>query len=669
LFAERIGGIVAEHHLRFHQSINAQGNLEEFEDETDLELTCPACDTLLNESPLFDTYRICPECKRHFWLPARERLALIVDRASFRETNTELVSVDPLVFRDPLPLPDRMSGSREFGAPQINEALLTGLATIGGREAMIAVVDFAHLGGSIGAVAGEKITLAIEAAATKRIPFVAVCAGGGSRNQEGMLSLVQLSRIANAIGRLRRNNLAFVSVLTHPTIGTVYSGFACHANILLAEPGSDIGLLSSNDRAPGNQPITTICTADELLQHGMLDGIISRDALRDRLITLLDVLQSRGSPRDLQVSSVSSVSSRRATEEIPLARHVERPTARDYLDRMFSTFVELHGDRISHDDRSVIIGLGKLDGVSVAVVATDRKVNNGLLTSAGLRKATRLHRLAAGVELPVLHIVDTPGSMVPEDGSAAALGMAMAETLRVGTALPTPVVSLIAGEAGGAAAISLGAADRTLMLEHAIFSLTGGEPVIGQQSEPASSVVGGMVLSARDCLRLGVVDTIVPEPTHGAHTDFSATFQHTRAAVLHALWEVSGLSTRRLLDERSRKVGRFGYATPESREAVRLEVAQLHEWQRSVGRSLDDLRIRFNPNQLPIPTLPHLPPRPTLPSFQMPERPNLPAFHRPQVNRAEIADLAGRIAATGRGLAERVNEARSTGGESEREEK
>ena len=448
---------MAEHHSLFHQAINDPNHNDTADDDSDVEVTCPACDFQLNADAHFETYRICPNCQRHFWLPARERLALFVDRDSFRETNTEVISVDPVVFRDPLPLPDRMAGTRESAAAAINEALLTGIATIGGREAMVAIVDFAHLGGSIGMLAGEKITLAIEAATNRRLPFIAVCAGGGSRTQEGMLSLLQMARIANAVGRLQRKGLPFISVLTHPTIGPLYSGLACHANIILAEPGSHIGLLGDRGRGTAMPDDSAVSTAEALLQRGMLDAIVDRSVLRDRLSGLLDLILSRGTPRDSTIAAVSPTSTRRASEELTLAHHPDRPGASLYLDRLLSRFVELHGDRVGADDRTVIAGLGQIDGVSVCVIATDRQSNDGQITAAGFRKAERLHQLAASLELPVLQLIDTPGATTMGDPHSITLGMVMAQSLRGAESLPVPIVTVITGEAGGAAALSFGA--------------------------------------------------------------------------------------------------------------------------------------------------------------------------------------------------------------------
>ena len=166
-----------------------------------------------------------------------------------------------------------------------------------------------------------------------------------------------------------------------------------------------------------------------------------------------------------------------------------------------------------------------------------------------------------------------------------------------------------------------------------------------------------VVLTSRDCRRFGIVDAVIPEPGQSAHGDPAGAAQQLRLAIIRSLGELVVLGPRRLQDERSRKYRQLGLAGSAGSEAVRYEIAQLQELQRSVGRSIDDLRDRIEHHHLSLPSLPHLPQRPAMPSVPLPERPNLPTIRRPVVNRAEIADFAGRLATSGRVLAERVNDA------------
>ncbi|MBA3450611.1 MAG: hypothetical protein H0T18_05300, partial [Chloroflexia bacterium] len=269
-------------------------------------LACPSCWVELTGTFAFETHRVCPGCHRHFPIPGRERLRLLIDEASFRETNAALVSLDPLVFRDLLPVPDRLVEAAErFGSGPsggVSEAVLTGTGTVAGREVVLVVLDHAFLGASIGPVAGEKILLAMDTAATRRMPLVAVCTAGGARTQEGLLGLIQAPKIAAAAARLHRAGVPFVSVLAHPATGAVWAALANQADIILAEPGARIG--------PGGRQLSDASeTAEELLARGMLDGIVDRTCLRETLANLLGLFADRGGYRPAASDDPASLSS------------------------------------------------------------------------------------------------------------------------------------------------------------------------------------------------------------------------------------------------------------------------------------------------------------------------------------------------------------------------
>jgi Acetyl co-enzyme A carboxylase carboxyltransferase-like len=216
------------------------------------------------------------------------------------------------------------------------------------------------------------------------------------------------------------------------------------------------------------------------------------------------------------------------------------------------------------------------------------------------------------------------------------------------------------GEAAGAGALAISIADRVMMLEHAVLSVSGFATSGQAPHAPAGQTFLTATLSSRDCLRLGMIDSVVPEPAGGAHLDPNAAAQHLRLAVIHALSDLSGIGPRRLLDERSRKLRHLGLGTPAGREALRLEIVQLQELQQTVGRSIEELRERIEHYQLGLPSLPSLPQRPPMPHVALPVFPSLPTIKRPTVNRAEISGLAVRLAATGRGIAGRVSEVRES---------
>ena len=610
------------------------------------DLTCPACGADLGESDRFADFRVCSTCHRHFPLPARERLRLLVDDESFVETNAALVSVDPLVFRDLLPLPDRLAEARErTGAAGpgggLSEAIVTGVGAIAGREAVLIVLGHGYVGGSIGLVAGEKIVLAMELAAARRLPLVALCAAGAARAEAGILSLAQLAKTAAAATRLHRSGIPFVSVLAHPTTGGVYAGLANQADIILAEPGAQIGFGAGDARGLATEPRAEMNPAEVLLAHGLIDAVVDRPDLRATLANLLGLFADRGSFRPVATPPpLVAAGPPPAWRAAAIARHPDRPTALDYVDRLVEEFVELHGDRATGDDPAVVAGLGRLGGVPVAIVAQERgrgedaaRRNGGRVGPAGYRKAVRLMRLAGHLELPIVTLVDTPGTARGVEAEVGGIGVALAQALGLMTMLPVPIVAVVVGEGGGAAALAIGVGDRILMQEHAVYSVSGPEsvpvPYSGAGADSGTDVGGRggtSILTAQDCRRLGVVDVLVPEPAPAAHADPDVAARLLGAALSQALAELSGVGPRRLLDDRARKVRCLGQATPEGREAARREVRELQELQRSLARSWGDLRVRWEARPRPRPRL-HMP---------------RPGGH---LHRPDLAELAGRLAA------------------------
>lgn len=641
------------------------------EDEaTGFELTCPSCDHLLSGDPLYEGFRVCAGCRRHFWLPARERVALIADQGSFRETNAAVVSLEPLVFQDTWPAQSRSASQFPTG-----ESIVTGRVTIGGREAVLVVVDMAMTPGSIGIVVGEKICLAFEDAVHRRIPLVTITAGGVQIDNESILTFAQKVRIASVVGRLQRNGVPFVSVLTHPTTGAFYTGLGNHANLIFAEPGAQLGL--GPVRTRGSIDLGT-ASSEEMLAAGMIDGIVERTALRERLVTTLDVLTSRGTPRSSASPVWTTVPRGRGSDDTTVARNQERPSPADFFQMMRASLIEIHGDRTGTADPNLIAGIGQIEGVTVALIG----VRRAPLSAEGFRTVVRLYRLAGQLEFPIVTLIDSPGVATGSAIENAALSNAIGQLMRVAVSISVPSIAIVTGVASGPGAMALTIADRVYLLEHALYSTSG----LDRPAHPGlSSSTQTGYWGARECLRLGIVDGIVPEPSGGAHTDPDGASEQVRLTIVHALAELNNVGNRRLIDDRNRKLRHLGLSSPAGREALSLEIAQLHEIQQTLGRSIEELRGRLELHQLGLPNLPslpqvdltslparpslpqmdlsNLPARPSLPQVDLsglPTRPSLPTVRRLGKGRPDMSNLAERFAATRRDLAERVHDARAS---------
>src|SRR4051794_21777203 len=243
-----------------------------------------------------DNLMVVPKSGHHFPIGARARIAKLFDAGSFSETDIAVRSSDPLKFVDSQPYPERIKRyEKESGLP---EAVVCGTGKILGIEVSAAVMDFRFCGGAMGAAGGEKITRAIELAIKREAPCIIFSASGGARMQEGIYSLMQMAKTSAALGRLGQAGLPFISVLTHPTMGGVTASFATLGDVIIAEPGALIGFAGARvikDTTKQTLP-AGFQTAEFLLKHGLIDQIVSRLEMRQRLHDILSALHLKKKP-------------------------------------------------------------------------------------------------------------------------------------------------------------------------------------------------------------------------------------------------------------------------------------------------------------------------------------------------------------------------------------
>lgn len=258
-------------------------------------------------------------------------------------------------------------------------------------------------------------------------------------------------------------------------------------------------------------------------------------------------------------------------ERVRIARHPKRPYALDYIGSIFTDFYELHGDRISGDDRALLTGLARLDGVPVVIVAQQKgrsmEENKerffGMTRPMGYRKARRVLELAERFSFPVITLIDTPGAYPGVESEEQNIGGAIAESLLAFSGIKVPVVSVVIGEGGSGGALAIGVADRVLMLENAVYSVItpeGAAAILWKDKERAKDAAAALNLTAPRLLELGLVDVVIPEPLGGAHKDFESTAGGLREELLQQLETLSVLPVDELVAaryERYRMLGRF----------------------------------------------------------------------------------------------------------------
>ena len=547
---------------------------------------CLFCEEPISDSPSYLTYRVCPFCRFHYTVTARQRIELLADKGTFKEFYKYVSSVEPLSF-------SRRARYRKFLAQDqdrtgLTEAVVTGKCRIGDTETMIIVLDFGFMGGTMGSVVGEKVSMAFENAARKGLPVVAVVSGGGTRIQEGVLSLMQMAKTVTAANRLRNEEVPFIVVLANPSTGQAYASFANLADVILAEPGSLIGLSPLRTlREVSKMPLPLDAhTAEAHVGHGLLDNVVDRENLQPRVASLLEILTAhkRGSSnhKSLLKAEPQICAEVEPWEAVSAARNTERPQASAYFRSMLDPFIELRGDRLNSDDRSIVAGLGFMDGQPVAVIGQQRRPlvegERYHVFPDGLRKAQRVIDLASRFKLPLVTLIDTQGADPGLEAEEQGIGNAIAKTLSSMLTVPTPMVSVVIGEGGSEGALALGLSDRILIQQYAVYSPMSVNHTLGAAHHDHMldrEAAEALMLTAHDCVELGIADQVVGEPEGGAHVDPREASSGLQTAILTNIVQLAKMSQSKLLKKRYQKFRRMGEESGHSQEAMSREVELL----------------------------------------------------------------------------------------------
>ena len=250
---------------------------------------CQNCQEIIYSKEIERNWNVCPKCDYHFRITAQERIDLVLDKDSFVEMDSELKSQDFLDFKDSKKYKDRIKAAVKKRG--INEAVICGEGTINELPVVVAVLDFGYMGGSMGSVVGEKITRAIELAMERKAPVIIFSSSGGARMQESIMSLMQMAKTSAALMRLREMKLPFISVLLDPTTGGVTASFAMLGDINMAEPRALIGFAGPRviEQTIRQELPEGFQRAEYLLEHGMIDMIVRRSEMKERISQVLRI--------------------------------------------------------------------------------------------------------------------------------------------------------------------------------------------------------------------------------------------------------------------------------------------------------------------------------------------------------------------------------------------
>ena len=493
---------------------------------------CQGCQRPVYGKRFARSLQVCPECGRHAALTAEERLDLLADAGSVEPLRFSVTDTDPLGFVDTVPYRDRLAKAQ--ARTGMREAVLCARATIEGHAIVAAVMDFRFLGGSLGCAVGELITLAAEIALRERTPLLLVTASGGARMQEGALSLMQMAKTSGALGELDRAGILTISLVCDPTFGGVAASFATLGDVVMAEPGARLGFAGRRviEQTIRQSLPDEFQTAEFLLERGFVDMVVPRQRQRQEIGRLLRIAAAApGVPEPPPdgggvVTEPDLLAEPDAWEHVTQARSLDRLKCIDYLRLTFTEFQELHGDRATGDCAATLGGTAWLGTQPVMVIGQQKghdpselmRRNFGMPVPAGYRKAARLMRLAEKLRLPVVTIVDTPGAYPGADAEERGQAVAIAENLRLMMSLTVPVVTVVIGEGGSGGALGLAVANRVLMFDRSVYSVISPEgcaAIIWKDGGSAARAADALCLTARDLLRHGVVDGVLPEPPGG----------------------------------------------------------------------------------------------------------------------------------------------------------
>jgi acyl-CoA carboxylase subunit beta len=536
---------------------------------------CTSCGAFVYYKRLQRNLKVCPECSHHFRLSARERLAQLLDEGGAEAIATVIEPTDFLRFTDLKSYGARLAEAQSQTGRR--EAAEYGVSTIGGLPIVVTIADFSFMGGSMGGAVGETITQAAELALSTRTPLLIISASGGARMQEGCISLMQLAKTSQAIGRLHEEGVLVICMLTDPTYGGVTASYASLGDLLISEPGAFIGFAGRKiiEQTIRQKLPDAFQTAEFLLEHGMLDLVEPRENIRHVLRKLLlfhSPTEISGLPATdglPPITDPKALPIRPAWDIVELARNIQRPNTLEYVGYIFDDFQELHGDRLFSDDSAIVGGLARLGDLTVMLIGHQKghttgemvSRNFGMANPEGYRKALRLMQYAAKFHMPIVTLVDTPGAYpglgAEERGQSIAIARGIMEMSR----LPVPIVTIVTGEGGSGGALAMAVGDRVLMLENAYYSVItpeGCSVILWKSAADAPKAAVALRVTSRDLLQLSVVDAVVPEPEGGAHVDPPATAANLKRAIVESLRDLVSQPASELVAARYARFRRFG---------------------------------------------------------------------------------------------------------------
>lgn len=526
---------------------------------------CNKCGGAIIAEDVKKDHYICPKCGGYFRVHARRRIEMVTDEGSFEEWDSDLQGGNPLEYKG---YEEKLEKLQEKTG--LSEAVITGKAKIDGRETAIGVCDGRFLMASMGEAVGEKIARAVERATEERLPVILFACSGGARMQEGIVSLMQMAKTSAALKHHSDAGLLYISILTDPTTGGVTASFAMLGDVILAEPKALIGFAGPRviEQTIGQKLPEGFQRAEFLLEHGFLDAIVERPQMK-AVISKILALHENGKGTDFNrkecaqdlVADGRKEEKLTAWQRVELSRRKDRPVGSDYIDALFTDFVEFHGDRYFADDKAIIGGVARFHGMPVTVIAQAKGRNTkeniernfGMPKPEGYRKALRLMKQAEKFARPVICLVDTPGAFCGLEAEERGQGEAIARNIYEMSGLKVPVVSIIIGEGGSGGALAMATADEVWMLENSIYSILSPEgfaSILWKDSSKAKEAAEVMKLTAENLKSQGIVERVFAEPQTYTVQNMDSVIMQINEAIEEFLMKYGSMSEQELIRHR-----------------------------------------------------------------------------------------------------------------------
>lgn len=546
--------------------------------DTSAVIKCPKCGKMVLKDKVAKRRYVCYECGGYFRVKTFNRIKMVADPNTFEPWFENMEISNPLNFEG---YEDKIQNTKADTG--LDEAVTVGSCNVYGKKIVLGVCDSRFMMSSMGHVVGEKITLAIEKAAEEKLPVFIFCCSGGARMQEGIISLMQMAKTSAAIKKLNDAGVFYCPILTDPTTGGVTASFAMLGDVIMAEPRALIGFAGPRviRQTIGQELPEGFQTAEFLVEHGIIDGIVERKNLKKMIYFLIKAnegnrntysdfgdIDYKNRLTEIVKERCCNIKEKDVWEKVVGVRKFERPGAFDYIENIFDSFVESHGDRAFSDDGAIVGGIGFIGNQPVTVIASHKgrdlkeckKRNYGMPFPEGYRKALRLMKQAEKFNRPILCFVNTSGAYPGMESEERGMGEAIARNLFEMSGIKVPILCVMIGEGGSGGALATAVGNEVWMLENATYSILSPEgfaSILWKDASRAKEAAEVMKITAQDLYDLKVVDKIIPEYGGADDVTKKAISGFIKENFCEFLKRYDGMSGEEIQNERYERFRKF----------------------------------------------------------------------------------------------------------------